>query len=120
MDALMLEIKRYIEANQLIRPGDGVVVGLSGGPDSVFLLYALHTLQARMGFTLRAVHVHHGIRGAEADRDEAFSEKLCAKLDIPFQAVHVGLRRTRRSMGSAWRRPRASSVTRPSRPHGSS
>ena len=89
MDALMMDIKRYIEANQLIRPGDGVVVGLSGGPDSVFLLYALHTLQARMGFTLRAVHVHHGIRGVEADRDEAFSEKLCAKLDIPFQAVHV-------------------------------
>lgn len=89
MDALMLEIKRYIEKNQLIRPGDGVVVGLSGGPDSVFLLYALHTLQARMGFTLRAVHVHHGIRGAEADRDESFSEKLCAKLHIPFQAVHV-------------------------------
>lgn len=89
MDALMLEIKRYIGANQLICPGDGVVVGLSGGPDSVFLLYALHTLQPRMGFTLRAVHVHHGIRGAEADRDEMFSEKLCAKLDIPFQAVHV-------------------------------
>ena len=89
MDALMLEIKRYIGANQLIRPGDGVVVGLSGGPDSVFLLYALHTLQPRMDFTLRAVHVHHGIRGAEADRDESFSEKLCAKLDIPFQAVHV-------------------------------
>ncbi len=89
MDALMLEIKRYIGANQLIRPGDGVVVGLSGGPDSVFLLYALHTLQARMGFALRAVHVHHGIRGAEADRDETFSETLCAKLDIPFQAVHV-------------------------------
>lgn len=89
MDALMLEIKRYIEANQLIRPGDGVVVGLSGGPDSVFLLYALYTLQPRMDFTLRAVHVHHGIRGAEADRDEAFSEKLCAKLEIPFQAVHV-------------------------------
>lgn len=89
MDALMLEIKRYIEKNQLIRPGDGVVVGLSGGPDSVFLLYALHTLQPRMGFTLWAVHVHHGIRGAEADRDEAFSEKLCAKLAVPFQAVHV-------------------------------
>ena len=89
MDALMLEIKRYIGANQLICPGDGVVVGLSGGPDSVFLLYALHTLQARLGFTLRAVHVHHGIRGAEADRDEAFSAELCAKLTVPFQAVHV-------------------------------
>ena len=89
MDALMLEIKRYIDKNQLICPGDGVVVGLSGGPDSVFLLYALHTLQARMGFTLRAMHVHHGIRGAEADRDEAFSAELCAKLAVPFQAVHV-------------------------------
>lgn len=89
MDALMLEIKRYIEKNQLIRPGDGVVVGLSGGPDSVFLLYALHTLQARIGFTLRAVHVHHGIRGAEADRDAAFSAELCAKLAVPFRAVHV-------------------------------
>lgn len=89
MEALMLEIKRYIEKNQLIRPGDGVVVGLSGGPDSVFLLYALHTLQARIGFTLRAVHVHHGIRGAEADRDAAFSAELCAKLAVPFQAVHV-------------------------------
>ena len=89
MDALMLEIKRYIEKNQLICPGDGVVVGLSGGPDSVFLLYALHTLQARMGFTLRAVHVHHGIRGAEADRDEAFSAELCAKLAVPFQVEHV-------------------------------
>ena len=89
MDVLMLEIKRYIDKNQLICPGDGVVVGLSGGPDSVFLLYALHTLQARMGFTLRAMHVHHGIRGAEADRDEAFSAELCAKLAVPFQAVHV-------------------------------
>lgn len=89
MDALMLEIKRYIEKNQLICPGDGVVVGLSGGPDSAFLLYALHTLQARMGFTLRAVHVHHGIRGAEADRDEAFSAELCAKLAVPFQVEHV-------------------------------
>ena len=89
MDAVMLEIRRYIEKNQLIRPGDEVVVGLSGGPDSVFLLYALHTLQRRMAFTLQVVHVHHGIRGAEADRDEAFSERLCAKLDIPFQAVHV-------------------------------
>lgn len=89
MDQVILDIRKYIAKYQLIRPGDGAVVGLSGGPDSVFLLYALGELKARMHFTLWAVHVHHGIRGAEADRDARFSEKLCQKLAVPFQLVHV-------------------------------
>ena len=89
MDQVMLDIRKYIAKYQLIRPGDGVVVGLSGGPDSVFLLYALAELKARMHFTLWAVHVHHGIRGAEADRDARFSAQLCQKLAVPFQLVHV-------------------------------
>ncbi len=89
MDTEMLEVKRYIEKYQLIRPGDGVVVGVSGGPDSVFLLHALNELKNRMPFELQAVHVHHGIRGAEADRDAHFSEELCEKLEIPFRVVYV-------------------------------
>lgn len=89
MDRLILDIKNFIEAKRLIEPGDGVVIGLSGGPDSVFLLYVLHALQDHIPCTLRALHVHHGIRGAEADRDARFSEELCRTLGIPFRIIRV-------------------------------
>ena len=55
----------------------------SGGADSVCLLTVLKQL-ATPDFLLRAVHVHHGSRGAEADRDEAFAQKLCESLSVPL------------------------------------
>ena len=67
--------------------GRTVVVGLSGGRDSVALLLALH----KRGCRLLACHVHHGIRGAEADADAAFCEKLCARLDIPYEEHRVSV-----------------------------
>ena len=60
-----------------------MIVALSGGADSVCLLTVLKQL-ATPEFLLRAVHVHHGIRGAEADRDEAFAQKLCESLSVPL------------------------------------
>ena len=89
MDRLMLDIKNYILKHQLIEKGDCVLVGLSGGPDSVFLLYVLKTLSSMMGYRLFSVHVHHGIRGEEADRDMRFSENLCSRWNIPFKTVYV-------------------------------
>ncbi len=66
----------------------GVLVGLSGGADSVMLLCLLIKLreEGRCGKIL-AVHVNHGIRGDEADRDESFSKGLCSTLDIEFYSV---------------------------------
>lgn len=61
-----------------------LAVALSGGPDSVALLAML----ADAGNVV-ALHVHHGIRGAEADRDEQFSAELAATLGVPFAALHV-------------------------------
>jgi tRNA(Ile)-lysidine synthase len=72
-----------IRAEGLIVPGDDVTAALSGGADSVALLALLRELRAELGFTLRAAHFHHGIRGAEADRDEAFCRDLCAQWAIP-------------------------------------
>ncbi len=69
--------------HEMTAPGDAVIVALSGGADSVCLLTVLKQL-ATPEFLLRAVHVHHGIRGAEADRDEAFAQKLCESLSIPL------------------------------------
>lgn len=66
-------------------PHEGkLTVALSGGADSVALLLLLVELQPQFGYDLQAVHIHHGIRGEEADRDAAFCEALCQKRQIPF------------------------------------
>ena len=85
---LRLQVKQYIREKQLIRPEDHVIVGLSGGADSVCLLLVLKSLRGVLDFTLSAVHVHHGIRGAEADRDAAFCSALCRREEIPFRLLH--------------------------------
>lgn len=73
----------------MTRPGDGILVGLSGGADSVGLLLVLWELRERLQFSLRALHVHHGLRGAEADRDAAFSRALCERLGVPFYEYRI-------------------------------
>ena len=78
-----------------IRSGAGVphpgqcTVAFSGGADSTALLLCLHEMRQELNLTLSAVHVHHGIRGAEADRDAAFCGDFCAKHGIPFRLVYV-------------------------------
>ena len=80
--------------------GQGIVAGLSGGADSVCLLLLLRDLKEQYDFPLYAVHVHHGIRGAEADGDAAFCKELCERigvkcydyrLDIPKEALKLGV-----------------------------
>ena len=73
-----------MEKNGMLKAGQRVVVGLSGGADSVCLLSLLSDMRSSLSIRLRAVHVHHGLRGQEADRDADFSRELCRKLDIPF------------------------------------
>ena len=85
---MLSRIGRFIEEKQLIQPGDHVMAGISGGPDSVCLLFALQSLKEKLGFRLMAVHVNHGLRGAEADEDQAFVEKLCREWEIPLRCVH--------------------------------
>ena len=79
----------YMKQNHMTRPGDGVLVGLSGGADSVGLLLVLWKLRETFQISLRALHVHHGLRGAEADRDAAFSRMLCERLEIPFYEFRI-------------------------------
>ncbi len=71
-----------------IHPGDRLCAAVSGGADSVALLLALHAAnhakRDALGVGLSAVHVHHGLRGGEADADQQFVADLCARLDIPL------------------------------------
>ena len=73
-----------------VLPKSGIcTVAFSGGADSTALLLCLHELQETTGITVQAVHVHHGIRGGEADRDAAFCRQFCEAYGIAFQCVHV-------------------------------
>ncbi|MBO7378656.1 MAG: tRNA lysidine(34) synthetase TilS, partial [Bacteroidales bacterium] len=65
-----------------------LLVGLSGGPDSVALLHMLH----KQGCRLVATHCNFHLRGAESDRDEAFCRNLCRELDIPLLVRHFDTR----------------------------
>jgi len=67
-----------------IQPGDRLCVAISGGADSVALLLTLHAAREPLGIGLSAVHVHHGLRGEEADADQRFVEDLCIAHDIPL------------------------------------
>ncbi len=66
-----------------------LAVALSGGADSVALLRALAARRQELGLVLHAAHLHHGLRGAEADGDLEFCRALAAKLDVPFHEARV-------------------------------
>ncbi|MGN0482843.1 MAG: tRNA lysidine(34) synthetase TilS [Lachnospiraceae bacterium] len=86
----MLEkIRKFVKEQQMLLPGDHIVVGVSGGADSVCLLLVLQKLQAEIAFTMEVVHVEHGIRGKESLEDADFVETLCEKLQVPVQIFSV-------------------------------
>ncbi|MBE7042581.1 MAG: tRNA lysidine(34) synthetase TilS [Ruminococcaceae bacterium] len=74
---------KWVTEQELICPGDRVAVALSGGADSVCLLYLCHKLRERMSFSLSAAHVNHGLR-EEAEAEAAFCRELCEQWHIPF------------------------------------
>jgi len=75
----------------LLRPGLRLAVGLSGGADSVALLRTLAAQSSELGIILHAAHLHHGLRGAEADLDQEFAASLAQSLNIPFHTHQVDI-----------------------------
>ena len=87
MNELLKQIRNTVRQHELIEAGDSVVVGFSGGPDSLCLLEGLRQLREELGIrTLAAVHVNHMYRGEAADRDEAFCAAYCRERGILFRA----------------------------------
>jgi len=80
-----------IEQYNMIKHGERVVVGVSGGADSIALLMFLNDIREEKNLTLFVVHVNHGIRGVEAKKDEDFVENICKTLKISYKAEKVSV-----------------------------
>lgn len=84
---MLNKLTAFIRAQNMIRPGQHIVCAVSGGADSVALLFGLYLLREKLDFSLSAAHFNHHLRGEESDRDEAFVRDFCHRFDIP---LHVG------------------------------
>lgn len=80
---MLQKVLEIIKKEELMRAGELVVAGVSGGADSICLLSVLFELKDILGIRLAAVHVHHGIRGKEADEDAQYVRLFCEKKQIP-------------------------------------
>ena len=84
---MLNKLRAFLKEQALLSPGDKVIAAVSGGADSVAMLFALYLLRDELGITLEAAHFNHHLRGAESDRDEAFVTEFCGRYCIP---LHLG------------------------------
>lgn len=85
------QIAAVLQQYAMLSQGEHVVVGLSGGADSVCLLHLLCGLRESLSLQITAVHVNHGIRGEEAARDEQFCKAFCAQLQVPLRVFQLNV-----------------------------
>lgn len=83
---MLKKIRDIAKKYNMIKSGDTVVCGLSGGADSVCLMLTLLELASELDFSVEALHVNHCLRSDESDRDERFCRDLCERLNVPFNA----------------------------------
>jgi tRNA(Ile)-lysidine synthase len=98
---LIETIRKKITDENLIPRRGHVVVGFSGGPDSTCLFDILSELRHELGYTLSAAHINHGLRGAEADGDQRYVERLCEARRVPLLVRTYDIARIARQNGKS-------------------
>ncbi len=83
LNKMLAALRRY----EMVKPGDTVICAVSGGADSMALLWGMWLLKEKLGITVEAAHFDHNLRGAESRRDAEFVAKFCDFHDIP---LHLG------------------------------
>jgi tRNA(Ile)-lysidine synthase len=86
VEQLPQRVRKHVQQEELLRPGDRLGVAVSGGADSVALLRLLLELRNEMGLVLSVVHLNHKIRGAEAEQDQVFVTDLAREFALELQA----------------------------------
>ena len=93
------KVKRYVEKNDMLRQSDHVITGVSGGADSICLLCMLIKLREEYNLAITAVHIHHGLRGADADADENYVKEFCERQKIPLEIRHIDVAQMAKETG---------------------
>ncbi len=93
------KVLAYCRKHTMFQAGDKVVLGVSGGADSICLLFVLLELRAVLGISLQVVHVNHGVR-EDAAEDAAYVEELCCKYGIPFMLEEIQLHDLAKALGA--------------------
>ncbi len=99
MSIMLKRIRKTITDCSLLERGDHLLVAVSGGPDSVALLRAMVLLSSEYELRLTTAHLNHGLRGAEAEREEEFVRGLCAGMGIACICKTVDIRMLRKGRG---------------------
>ncbi|MBO5852437.1 MAG: tRNA lysidine(34) synthetase TilS [Clostridia bacterium] len=88
---MLNKVIKTIDRYEMLKYADMVTVALSGGADSVCLLYILNELADRYGVKISAIHINHMLRGEESNRDEAFVRELCKRENIPLTVKRIDI-----------------------------
>ena len=89
---MMKKVLDFVNKNKILEHGDSVILGVSGGADSVCMLHLLNSIKEDLGIELTVVHVNHGIRGIEAEQDAEFVEHISKKLGVECKIFHIDIR----------------------------
>lgn len=93
------KVWQTIEKYHMCPQGAHIVVGVSGGADSMALLHLLNGFAGEQGWSITAVHVHHGLRGEEADRDRNFVQEICREWKIPCKVYYFDVSKEAKARG---------------------
>src|SRR5262249_28095991 len=96
---LLRKLRRANDKYGFFKKGDALLLGVSGGPDSVALLHLLNDIREEFSLRLEVAHLEHGIRGAEARGDAKFVADLADYLKLPFHLAQVDLPQMKSRLG---------------------
>ena len=97
----MNKVHNTIVSQRMLQPGDRILIAVSGGPDSVTLCHLLHRLRHSHQVELVAAHIHHGLRGSEADADARFVQDLGNQLELPVVVQKLNVRSWQKKHGGS-------------------
>ncbi len=105
---MLNKLESFLKQYDMVQSGDTVVCAVSGGADSVAMLFGFYLLAKKLGISVRAAHFNHNLRGEESGRDEAFVRAFCERYDIPLNVGHGNVVSGKKGLEAAAREARYS------------